>query len=127
MRISDIREGVLVRIRRSTDGVDCDLYVRELQDGKVIFARTPSGPGGGRWWLPVAHVLDHGAVIPPTLPRPPLKRGRKPGSLSERTLAILERLKAGESQASIAADLGCTHQNISHVKRAAEKRLSRTQ
>ncbi len=122
MTTKDLRPGVLVRIRRSTDGVDVDLYIREVKDGRVVFARSPSGEHGGRWWLPVELVLERGQVIAPPAapgPRAAKRRGRP---LSPRTLQILERLRSGRSQASIATEFGCTHQNVSLIKRRAEKR-----
>ena len=55
--------GALVRIvlpgRRGVD-----LYVREIQDGRVVLRRSMRGHRGG-WWLPFGSVLSHGELLSP--------------------------------------------------------------
>lgn len=58
----DVEVGRCVEIE--ANGETHQLYIVDIQDGRVTLARSPRpAKNAGKWWLPVAYVREHARLI----------------------------------------------------------------
>lgn len=68
-----IRPGVVMDIRCGDGRLCKNMLVTEVAGNKVTLAKSPRGRG--RWWLPLAFVIQNGRITRPNFPTEEMRGG----------------------------------------------------